>query len=88
MDDLIKRLSRYSENCVAYKLDADFADAVQTAIAELTARCLEFHSAEVALAAVKRDLKDCRNELCLKCGDYKMKHRGACNGCRWDEGDW
>ena len=88
MEELIKRLSRYSEQCVAYKLDADFADAVQTAIAELAARCLDLHSAEVAFAAVKRDLKDCRNELCLKCGDYKMKHRGACNGCRWDEGDW
>lgn len=30
-DELIKRLHRYSENCVAYKLDADFADAVQQA---------------------------------------------------------
>lgn len=24
-----------------------------------------------------------RNELCLKCGNYKMAHKGACNGCRW-----
>lgn len=31
MDELVKRLHRYSENCVAYKLDADFADAVQQA---------------------------------------------------------
>lgn len=31
------------------------------------------------------DLKDCRNELCLKCGDYKMAHKGACDGCRWKE---
>lgn len=31
MDELIKRLHRYTENCVAYKLDADFADAVQQA---------------------------------------------------------
>ena len=29
------------------------------------------------------DLKDCRNELCLKCGDYKQRHLGACDGCRW-----
>lgn len=29
------------------------------------------------------DLKDCRNELCLRCGDYKKAHRGACDGCRW-----
>ena len=32
---------------------------------------------------LKRDLKDCRKELCLKCGDYKQRHLGACDGCRW-----
>ena len=32
---------------------------------------------------LKSDLKDCRNELCLKCGDYKQRHLGACDGCRW-----
>ena len=40
-DDLIGRLHRYSEACVAYKLDADFASAVQEAadaIEELTDR--------------------------------------------------
>ena len=30
-DDLIQRLHRYTENYVAYKLDADFASAVQEA---------------------------------------------------------
>lgn len=37
---------------------------------------------------LKSDLKDCRNELCLKCGDYKQSHLGACDGCRWKDGDW
>jgi hypothetical protein len=32
-----------------------------------------------------RNLKDCRNELCFKCGDYKERHKGACDGCRWKE---
>ena len=32
-----------------------------------------------------RDLKDCRNELCLRCGEYKQRHLGACDGCRWKE---
>lgn len=31
-----------------------------------------------------RDLKDCRNELCLKCGNYKERHNGSCDGCRWN----
>lgn len=37
------------------------------------------------IAKLKRDLKDCRNELCLKCGDYTRRHLGACDGCRWKE---
>lgn len=35
---------------------------------------------------VVSDLKDCRNELCLKCGSYREAHKGACDGCRWKEG--
>ena len=35
------------------------------------------------IAYLKSELKDCRNELCLKCGNYKQKHLGACDGCRW-----
>lgn len=42
----------------------------------------------VELCDCLRDLKDCRNELCLKCGFYKLAHKGACDGCRWkDMGD-
>lgn len=29
------------------------------------------------------DFRDCRNELCLRCGQYKTKHLGSCDGCRW-----
>ena len=32
---------------------------------------------------LQRNLTDCRNELCLRCGDYQMAHKGACDGCRW-----
>ncbi len=31
------------------------------------------------------ELKDLRNELCLKCGLYKQRHEGMCDGCRWKE---
>lgn len=33
--------------------------------------------------SLKISLKDCVNELCLKCGYYREEHRGACDGCRW-----
>lgn len=31
------------------------------------------------------ELRDCRNELCLRCGQYKTAHLGSCNGCRWKD---
>lgn len=30
-------------------------------------------------------LRDCRNELCLKCGSYHNAHNGACDSCRWKD---
>ena len=39
---------------------------------------------DIAIAAMK-DLEVCRNELCLYCGQYKQRHLGACDGCRWYE---
>ena len=41
--------------------------------------------AESRIKRLVRDLKDCRNELCLKCGEYKQRHLGARDGCRWKE---
>lgn len=32
----------------------------------------------------ERDFRECRNELCLRCGQYKTKHLGSCEGCRWE----
>lgn len=32
-----------------------------------------------------KDFRDCRNELCIRCGNYKQRHLGACDGCRWKE---
>ena len=28
-------------------------------------------------------IKELLNELCLRCGNYKNEHLGACNDCRW-----
>ena len=35
------------------------------------------------ITGAESDLKDCVNELCLKCGSYREAHLGACDGCRW-----
>ena len=38
---------------------------------------------------LRNELKNCRNELCLKCGQYKYAHNGACDDCRYrHDGEW
>lgn len=37
-----------------------------------------------AITALQKKLENCRNELCLRCGQYKERHNGACDGCRWN----
>jgi hypothetical protein len=38
---------------------------------------------------LQRELNNCRNELCLKCGNYRESHNGACDGCRYRrDGEW
>lgn len=37
------------------------------------------------LSETKMQLRNARNELCLKCGRYHDAHKGACDGCKWKE---
>ena len=36
------------------------------------------------IAELNATLHMCVNELCLRCGDYKRAHLGACDGCIWE----
>lgn len=38
---------------------------------------------DAKITKLQRELRQCRNELCLFCGKYKERHLGACKGCRW-----
>ena len=34
-------------------------------------------------------LKDCANELCIKCGKHRNSHLGSCDDCKWKSvKDW
>ena len=48
-------------------------------------KCAGVVSAEAAdlIEAQAKEIYALRNELCLKCGNYTLAHKGACNGCRW-----
>lgn len=43
-----------------------------------------FLDAADAIESLQSELRTCRNELCLRCGSYVMKHQGACDDCRWE----
>lgn len=78
--DLVDVLDGYynPNNCETMMLDK----ALRKSIAVLLKAVDESQLEEMVSASVFRD---CRNELCLKCGSYKQAHKGACEGCRWKE---
>lgn len=45
--------------------------------------CDELSLASIAIDDLQTELKQCRNELCLRCGLYAERHKGACDDCRW-----
>lgn len=45
--------------------------------------CDDLAEAADLIDAQAKEIEKLRNELCLKCGNYKLSHEGACNGCRW-----
>ena len=45
--------------------------------------CDDLAEAADRIEAQAKEIYALRNELCLKCGNYKLAHKGACNGCRW-----
>ena len=45
--------------------------------------CDDLAGAADLIEARAKEIDALRNELCLKCGNYTLAHKGACNGCRW-----
>ena len=45
--------------------------------------CDDLAEAADRIEAQAKEIDALRNELCLKCGNYTLAHKGACNGCRW-----
>lgn len=49
----------------------------------LITMCDDLAGAADLIEARAKEIDALRNELCLKCGNYTLAHKGACNGCRW-----
>ena len=47
--------------------------------------CGIIEEAAKAIKTLQSELRNCRNELCYRCGDYKLRHQGACDGCRYKD---
>ena len=92
MKKLIDRLRQYSESLVAYKLSADFADAVcssadmlENYASDRAALSAEIEKLRKQLEQTQAERDVMRNELCYMCGKYREAHNGACDGCRWEK---
>ena len=45
----------------------------------------QIYGRDEKIRLLRSALKDARNELCLKRGNYHESYAGACDGCRWKE---
>ena len=80
---LLDRLKRYSKKCLTERTDGDFAEAVWESVEVIDGLLNDLQEALDTIDQKSKELKDCRNELCYKCGEYKTAHLGSCEGCRW-----
>ena len=46
---------------------------------------LHVHQREAYIERLRGEYNAALNELCLKCGSYRERHNGACDGCRFLE---
>lgn len=86
MDKLTKRLSEAINNLGNELTGAGWPEGKKDGRKFCTStafRELVITASDVAF--MESELRDCVNELCLKCGQYRREHDGACNGCRWKE---
>lgn len=43
----------------------------------------------IKIQSLQKELKNCRNELCMKCGNYRESYTGICDDCRYRRGgEW
>lgn len=63
------------------EFDGIHADCHQCLLEGVKLKLRDIPAADVVPGS---DFRDCRNELCLRCGQYKTSHLGSCNGCRWE----
>jgi len=78
-ENLVLQLESLTESC-------DMVERVANVPCREYMPCKYSDRLNKAIDTIKRlvnENKNLRNELCLKCGNYKEEHNGACNGCRW-----
>ena len=88
MKDYIEREKVYE---VIYGMHVGGKEAVEKALpntygADLREIISEIEDIDSADVVSRSDYENCKNELCYKCGEYKNRHLGACDGCRWRDG--
>ena len=78
--EIVKRLDRYSEQCVSERLDPDYAVAAKQAKSLLIALQGDVDYLRKQNTELYCKLKGCKDELCKKCGCDKLDN---CGECEW-----
>lgn len=59
--------------------DGSVSQPTNTTVEAVFCRLAEYEDTDLTPA----DVRDMKNELCLRCGKYRNAHNGACTGCRF-----
>lgn len=78
--ELIKNFEASTNASISFQMDAE---NTQKFLKEI------IHGLMEKCGRLQKEVKHCRNELCLKCGCYQRSHLGSCDGCRFRHGgEW
>ena len=75
-------MSEVIENIIK-DLREDLAKEVEAHQKSVDDLLLHVHERSAYIERLRAEYKAALNELCLKCGSYRERHNGACDGCRF-----
>ncbi len=87
--DAIVRMVEEIFNPQTAKEEEELCHLLTTIAERIVDECYVMFKEDVDKQAENIDctIKDLRNELCLKCGDFDKAYLGACDNCRWRHGN-
>ena len=79
----------YECDCCGTTVEVCTPNTAERRVQEMDGNLPTFDEAMDKIHRLQKEVKHCRDELCLHCGKYKNAHLGDCDECRFARGgEW